>query len=185
MFANWPESFQLPIGQWVSSEVITICILVFLFLADQIFYRSYVYRQHFRLRSFPSFRLFSIFGAVGLFRSDMLLIFNLSVSSFLIAATTRYSGLFLLSLVTYFACGIGQLAKIWIWVSSKVITICIQWVCEYQSNSWILHSLLHRAEETQQGRNSCPRLQFGFQFGLYRVVAPLSFLRSISLASLY
>ena len=36
----------------------------------------------------------------------------------------------------------------------------------------------------QQGRNSCPRLQFGFQFGLYCVVAPLSFLRSISLASL-
>ena len=51
--------------------------------------------------------------------------------------------------------------------------------------SWILHSLLHRAEETQQGRNSCPRLQFGFQFGHYRVVAPLSFLRSISLASLF
>ena len=49
----------------------------------------------------------------------------------------------------------------------------------------ILHSLLHRAEETQQGRNSCPRLQFGFQFGLYRVVAPLSFLRSISLASIF
>ena len=36
----------------------------------------------------------------------------------------------------------------------------------------------------QQGRNSYPRLQFGFQFGLYCVVAPLSFLRSISLASL-
>ena len=45
--------------------------------------------------------------------------------------------------------------------------------------------MLHRAEETQQGRNSCPRLQFGFPFGLYRVVAPLSFLRSISLASLF
>ena len=42
-------------------------------------------------------------------------------------------------------------------------------------SGWILHSLLHRAEETQQGRNSCPRLQFGFQFGLYRVVVPLSF----------
>ena len=109
----------------------------------------------------------------------------MSVRSFLIAATTRYSGFFLLSLVTRFACDIGQLAKIWIWVSSEVITICIQWVCEYQSNSWILHSLLHRAEETQHGRNSCPRLQFGFQFKLYRVFAPLSFLRSISLASLF
>ena len=39
---------------------------------------------------------------------------------------------------------------------------------------------LHLAEETQQGRNSSPRLQFGFQFELYRVVAPLTFLRSIS-----
>ena len=66
-----------------------------------------------------------VFGAVGLFRSDMLLIFlhglamillrdSLSVRSFLIAAMTRYSGFFLLSLVTRFACDIGQLAKIWI-----------------------------------------------------------------------
>ena len=53
-----------------------------------------------------------------------------------------------------------------------------------RSTNCMLHSLLHRAEETQQGRNSSPRLQFGFQFGLYRVVAPLSFPRSISLASL-
>ena len=37
----------------------------------------------------------------------------------------RYSGFFLLSVVTRFACDIGQLAKIWIWVSSKVITVCI------------------------------------------------------------
>ena len=37
-----------------------------------------------------------------------------SVRSFLIAATTQYSRLFLLSLVTRFACDIGQLAKIWI-----------------------------------------------------------------------
>ena len=46
-------------------------------------------------------------------------------------------------------------------------------------------ALLHRVEETQQGRNSCPRLQFGFQFGRYRVVASLSFLRRISLASFF
>ena len=45
--------------------------------------------------------------------------------------------------------------------------------------------LLHRTEETQQGRNGCPRLQFGFQFGLYRVIVSLSFQRSISLASLF
>ena len=34
------------------------CLLVFLFLADQIFYRSYVHRQYFRLRSFSSSSLF-------------------------------------------------------------------------------------------------------------------------------
>ena len=58
----------------------------------------------------------------------------------------------MLSLVTRFACGIGQLAKIWIWVSSEVITICIQWVCEYQSTSWMLYSLLHRAEEPTRSK---------------------------------
>ena len=45
------------------------------------------------------------------------------------------------------------------------------------------HTVL--VEEIQQGRNSCLRLQFGFQLGLHRVVAPLSCLRSISLASLF
>ena len=30
------------------------CLLIFLFLADQIFYRSYVDKQHFRLQSFAS-----------------------------------------------------------------------------------------------------------------------------------
>ena len=35
-----------------------IVLLFFLFLADQIFYRSYVNRQHFRLRSFASCPVF-------------------------------------------------------------------------------------------------------------------------------
>ena len=43
--------------------------------------------------------------------------------SFLIATTTWYSGFFLLSLVTRFACDIGQLARIWIGVPSELITI--------------------------------------------------------------
>ena len=44
---------------------------------DLIFYRSYVNRQHFRLRSFASlcYTVQYFLGAVGLFRSDMLLIF--------------------------------------------------------------------------------------------------------------
>ena len=37
-----------------------------------------------------------------------------------------------------------------------------------QSTSWLLHNLLHRADETRQGRNSCPQLQFG----LYHVITP-------------
>ena len=57
------------------------CIIVCYspFLADQIFYRSCVHRQHFRLRSFRHHHvsLSSILGAVGLFRFDMLLIFNM------------------------------------------------------------------------------------------------------------
>ena len=40
--------------QWCKADILHHCLLVFLFLADQIFYRSYVNRQHFRLRSFAS-----------------------------------------------------------------------------------------------------------------------------------
>ena len=95
-----------------------------LFLAYQIFYRSYVNRQHFRLRSFASLcsavqyfwgrRSFQIrYAAHFLHGLAMILLRdNLSVRSFLIAAMTRYSGFVLLSLVTRFACDIGQLAKI-------------------------------------------------------------------------
>ena len=44
---------------------------------NQIFYRSFVNRQHFRLQSFASLCYCPVFfGAVGLFRSDKLLIFN-------------------------------------------------------------------------------------------------------------
>ena len=48
-----------------------------------------------------------------------------------------------------------------------------------QSTSRLLYSLLlHRADETHPGRNSCPQLQFfrilGFQFVLYRVAILLS-----------
>ena len=56
-----------------------------------------------------------------------------------------------------------------------------------QSISWLLHYLLHRADKTQQGRNSRKMSTvaiLGFHFGRYHDVAPLSFLRNISLASL-
>ena len=58
------------------------------------------------------------------------------------------------------------------------------WISVDQLNT--SYSLLHRADETQQGRNSSVSTVaiLGFQFGLYHV-AQLSFLRSISLASLF
>ena len=109
----------------------------------------------------------------------------MSVRSFLIAATTRYSGFFLLSLVTRFACDIGNWQRFGFEFHLRSSPSAYSGFCEYQSTSGILHSLLHRAEETQQGRNSCPPLQFGVSVGLYRVVAPSSFPRSISLTSLF
>ena len=41
------------------------CLVFCLILADQIFYRSCVYGQHFRLPSFASFQLFKIFSRIG------------------------------------------------------------------------------------------------------------------------
>ena len=61
---------------------------------------------------------------------------SLSVRRFLNAAMTWYSGFFQLSLVTRFACDIGQLARIWIWVSSEVITIWVSvWISVDQLNT--------------------------------------------------
>ena len=49
----------------------------------------------------------------------------------------------------------------------------------------LLHYLLHRTDETQQGRNSCPRLQM-LQFLAFNLDSIMPcFLRSISLASLF
>ena len=58
---------------------------------------------------------FSVLGSLCL----LLLQFRLiiwAVRSLLISPMTWYSGFFLLSFVTRFACDIGQSAKIWIWV---------------------------------------------------------------------
>ena len=84
-----------------------------------------------------------------------------------------------------FACDIGQLAKIWIWVSSEVITICISgmWISVDQLFTWYLASPCWRDPTRSKQLSTVANL--GFQFGLYRVVASLSFLRSISLASLF
>ena len=86
-----------------------------------------------------------------------------SVRSLLIATTTWYSGFFLLSFVTRFACDIG-------WPIGKELVLDLNFIWGHHhlhlvgmndlSTSWLIHNLLHRASDTQQGRNSCPRLQF-------------------------
>ena len=45
---------SLPRSAFYVVSALHHCLLFVLFLADQIFHRSYVYRQHFRLRSFAS-----------------------------------------------------------------------------------------------------------------------------------
>ena len=101
--------------------------------------RFTVNRQHFRLRSFCIIMFnCSVFwgGRRRVFPDPICCSFLtwfghdfpagqfVSVRSFLIAATIRYFGLFLLSLVTRFVT-LAKLAKIWFWVSSEVITIFI------------------------------------------------------------
>ena len=84
----------------------------------------------------------------------------------------------------------------WLWSIGEDLDLSFIWGhhhlhlegIDYQSISCgLLHYLLHRADETQQqqGRNSCPRLRFlVFSFDSSHVVSLLSFLLSISLASL-
>ena len=104
----------------------------------------------------------------------------LSVRSLLIAATTWYSGFFLLSFATRLACDTaGQSAKMWIWVSSEAITIG-------RSTDYFItyYTVLTRPYKVETV--SCrPRLQFlALNLDSYHVIVSLSFLRSISLASL-
>ena len=111
----------------------------------------------------------------------------LSVRSLLIAATTWYSGFFLLSFVTRFACDIGQLAKIWIWVSSEVITICISgyMIRMIIRTDYIITCYTMLRDPTRSKQLSTVAI-LGFQSRrLYHVIVPLSFSHSISLASVF
>ena len=84
----------------------------------------------------------------------------LFVRSFLSAATAWYSAFFLLSFITRFAFDIGQLAKICFEFHLRSSPSAFSEYMDDQSTIWLFSYLLHRADETQQGRNSCPRLQF-------------------------
>ena len=99
------------------------------------------------------FRLSIIFAAVGLFISDMLLIFNMvwpwlfsetisSACSCLIAVTTWYSG-FPVVLCHAFGCDIGQSVKLdlsFIRVYHHLNSVVGM---DDQSRSWLLHYLVH------------------------------------------
>ena len=112
--------------------------------------------------------LSSILGAVGLFRSDMLLIFNMvwpwfSCGTVCLSADTlsrqRHD------ILDFSNCPLSPVLHVTLanWqgfgFEFHLRSSPSWWVYGYQSTSWIFHSLLHRADETQQGRNSCPRLQ--------------------------
>ena len=135
-------------------------------------------------------------GAVGLFRSNMLLIFNMvwpwfSCGTVCVCLQLPYRGndmifwIFPISLVTRFACDIiGLLARIWIWVPSEVFTILVSiWISVEQ----LITSKLATPcwWDPTRSKQLSTVANVGFQSGLYHVAAPLSFLRSISLASLF
>ena len=129
------------------------------------------------------FRLFSILGALGLFSSDMLLIFNMVQSMIFLRDSfceVKWSEYFIypcLSTVSlsrqrhdtlYFSCCplSGVQVCMWHWPICKDLDLTFIWghhhmhLVDVRSINRSLPFLLHRVDETQQGRNSCPRLQF-------------------------
>ena len=81
----------------------------------------------------------------------------------------------------------GHAISIWHWPIRKHLDLSFIWVITLQmhlvdnwTSSWLFYYLLlHRADETQPGRNSCPTLQF-LAFGLdsIKVAVTLSCRRS-------
>ena len=176
------------------------CLLVFLFLADQIFCRSYLDRQHFRLRSFASLCstvTCSVFlGAVGLLRSDMLLIFNLvwplfSCGTVCVCPQFPYRGndtiFWIFPIVPCHAFRmwhwpIGKdLDLSFIWGHHHLHTVCL-WISVDQLNTSQLATPCWR-DPTRSKQLSTVAIWLSVLD--YGVVAPLSFLRSISLPSFF
>ena len=83
----------------------------------------------------------------------------------------------------------------WHWPICKNLNLSFIWGHHHlhlvgmdnQSISWLLHNSLHRADRQDPARSKQLSMVaiLVFQFGLYHVVAPSSFLHSISLASLF
>ena len=83
---------------------------------------------------------------------------------------------------------LAKFATIWIWVSSQWGHHRLHLVGSMDDQAiscGLLHYLLYRTNKTQQGQNSCPRLQF-LPFSLDSIMSfYCCFLRNISLASLF
>ena len=58
----------------------------------------------------------------------------------------------LLSFDTQASCDVYQFVIIWIRAPSEITSICIQWTTDLRAFCYVLHS----ADKTQSGRNSCP-----------------------------
>ena len=111
------------------------------------------------------FRMSSIFWTVGLFRSYMLLIFNMVWPWFFCGTVfvcpqspCRANNMIFWM---FSCCPLSRVLHVTLanlWVSSEVITSCgCGWSVDQLITS--LLAALHRADETRQRRNSCPRLQ--------------------------
>ena len=111
-------------------------------------------------------------GAVGLFRSDMLLIFNMirpwffCGTVFFVCPQSPYRDNDMIFCI--FPVVLCHAFRKWHWPICKKLDLRFIWGHHHlhlvdmddQSINGLLHYWLHRADETQQGRNSCPRLQF-------------------------
>ena len=141
-------------------------------------------------------QLFSISGAVGLFRSDMLLIFYMvwprfSCGTVFISLQFPHRGND--TIFWIFPIAPCHAFCMWHWPIGKDLDLSFIWGHHHLHivGLWISVDQLN----TSQLATSCWRdptrskhlstVAIGFQFGLSRVVAPLSFPRSISLASLF
>ena len=136
-------------------------------------------------------------GAVGLFRSDMLLIFNMvwpwfSCGTVCVCPQFSYRDNDMIFWI--FPIVPCHAFCMWHWPIGKNVDSSSVWghhhlivsIYGYQSTSWLLHiacyAVLTRPNKVETAVHGC---NCWLSVGLYHVVVPLSFLRSISLASLF
>ena len=102
------------------------------------------------------------------------------------AATTWYSEIFLLSFVTCFACDIGQYRQRFGWGHHHLHLVDMGWMITRSADYFITCSR-HRADENKLDKVETALHGCNSWFSVWTLSCrcPLSFLRSISLASLF